>query len=76
MLCRKKSEMRATPAQEAKGMKQIWRDIRAVLRGAVVQAVAKAIAGLLAVFGAVSAVDPDVPAALHGERAVPLAVKP
>lgn len=55
-------------------MKQIWRDIRAVLRGAAVQAVGKLIAGLLALFGAVSAVDPDVPARLHGEVAVDPAV--
>lgn len=40
-------------------MKQIWRDIRAVLRGAAVQAVAKLVAGLLALLGAVTAVEPQ-----------------
>lgn len=52
-------------------MKQIWRDIRGVLRGAAVHALVRAVAGLLALFGVASAVDPDVPAALHGEVAVP-----
>lgn len=40
-------------------MKQIWRDIRAVLRGAAVQAVAKLVAGLLALLGAATVVEPQ-----------------
>lgn len=51
-------------------MTKIWRDIRGVLHGAVVQAVAKLLAGLLALFGAASAVDPQLPAGLHGQVVV------
>lgn len=40
-------------------MKQLWRDIRGVLRGAVVQTVAKLLAGLLGLLGAATAVDPQ-----------------
>lgn len=47
-----------------------WRAIRDVLRSAAVQAVAKIMAGLLALFGAASAVDPELPAALHGQTVV------
>lgn len=40
-------------------MKFPWRDIRGVLRGAVVQAVAKLVAGLLALLGAATVVEPQ-----------------
>lgn len=36
-----------------------WRDIRDVLRGAVVQAVARILVGLLAAIGAVDVATPD-----------------
>lgn len=41
-------------------MKQLWRDIRGVLRGAAVQAVAKLVAALLAALGAATVVDPQL----------------
>jgi len=47
-----------------------WRAIRDVLRHAAVQAVARLLAGLLALFGAASAVDPQLPAGLHGQVVV------
>lgn len=57
-------------------MSKIWRDIRGILHGAVASAVAKLLAGLLALFGAASAVDPGLPAALHGAHVVPDAPAP
>lgn len=47
-----------------------WRDIRAVLRAVAQHAVARLVAGLLALFGAASAVDPQVAAGLHGQTVV------
>lgn len=41
-------------------MKQTWRDIRALLRGAVVQTVVKLVAGLLALLGGATVVDPQL----------------
>lgn len=46
-------------------MSKIWRDIRGVLHGVVVQAVVRLLAGVLALFGAASAVDPELPVAVH-----------
>lgn len=39
--------------------KQIWRDIRGALRSVGVQVVARVLAGLLALLGAVTAADPQ-----------------
>jgi len=47
-----------------------WRAIRDLVKGAVVQTVAKILAGLLALFGAGSLVDPQLPASLHGQTVV------
>ncbi|QXP08649.1 MAG: hypothetical protein [Arizlama microvirus] len=43
----------------------MWRGIRELLHGAVAQALARIVVGLLALFGVASGVDPGVPAALH-----------
>lgn len=39
--------------------KQIWRDFRELLHGAAVQAVAKLVAGLLAILGGLTVVEPQ-----------------
>lgn len=54
--------------------KQTWRDIRAVLHGAVAQAVVKVVVGLLAVLGGATVVDPQ--AVVAGRDAVAAALAP